>query len=541
MALLSSLLIVLLADPAGGATQDDPAPDAEPASERGLVQRSEGAFEGLTLFTPIRSTSTYLVDMDGEVVHTWKSDHPPGQSVYLLENGHLLRTAREGNPVFSGGGEGGRLQEFSWDGELLWDFVWSDQDHLHHHDIEPLPGGNVLLIAWEGRTREEAIAAGRDPSRTHAEGIWPDCVVEIEPVRPDGGKVVWEWHAWDHLIQDYDPKMANYGDVTAHPERIDVNADHRSTPAQSDAERRRLAELEEEMRKLGYIGDDEDEEDPDAGGAPPGGPGNRRDRLRQDWLHTNGIDYHAELDLIVLSLRSLSEVWVIDHSTTTEEAAGSTGGRHGKGGDLLYRWGFARNYGMGQGSPRVLYAQHDARWIEGVSPPRLTIFNNGEGRPDGQYSTVEEIELPYDAKRGFLLEEGGAFGPTEPAWTYAAPGRESFFSAFISGAQRLLNGNTLVCSGARGRVFEVTAEGEIVWEYLNPFGGDAPLGRRGGPPDRRGGPPGGPAPGRRGPPGGRGRRGPRGGPGGGPGMDAKGLFRATRIPLDHPGLADREL
>jgi hypothetical protein len=513
-------------------------PEGEQAPRRGLIQRSEGALDGFTLFTPIRSTSTYLVDMDGQAVHTWESEHPPGQSVYLLENGHLLRTAREGNPVFSGGGEGGRIQQFTWDGELVWDFLWSDAERLQHHDIEPLPGGNVLLISWEARSREDAISAGRDPARIHGEGIWPDCVFEIRPLPPGGGEVVWEWHAWDHLIQDFDPDKAYYGDVTLHPERIDVNVDHRSVPPTSEAERQRQAELEEQMRKLGYIGDDEDEEDVSGDGrAADKGPPQRRDRPRQDWLHTNGIDYSAELDLIVLSLRSLSEVWVIDHSTTSEEAACSEGGRHGKGGDLLYRWGNPRNYGMDRSVGRALYAQHDARWVTGAEPPRLTVFNNGEGRPDGTYSSVDELELPFDAERGFLRAEGEAFGPRELAWTYMAEERESFFSGFISGAERLPNENTLICSGAQARVFEVTSEGEVVWEYLNPFGGEVDLGPPGGPPNRRGGPPGP----RRGPPGPRGRRGPPGGRGRGPNMDVKGLFRATRIPATHPALAEREL
>ena len=65
-------------------------------------------------------------------------------------------------------------------------------------------------------------------------------------------------------------------------------------------------------------------------------------QVEVDWLHTNGIDYNAEYDLIVLSVPRMNELWVIDHSTTTEEALGSTGGRWGKGGDLLWRWGNPR-------------------------------------------------------------------------------------------------------------------------------------------------------------------------------------------------------
>jgi hypothetical protein len=92
--------------------------------------------------------------------------------------------------------------------------------------------------------------------------------------------------------------------------------------------------------------------------------------------------------------------------------------------------------------------------------------------PRGRGPRVEELVLPFDAKRGFLREPGAAFGPKLPAWTYVDP--KTFYSPYISGAQRLPNGNTLICAGVPGRVFEVTAAGEIVWEFLNPHGGDHP-------------------------------------------------------------------
>lgn len=53
----------------------------------------------------------------------------------------------------------------------------------------------------------------------------------------------------------------------------------------------------------------------------------------------NGIDYNPVLDQIALSTHNLNEWYIIDHSTTTAEAATSSGGNSGKGGDLLYRWG----------------------------------------------------------------------------------------------------------------------------------------------------------------------------------------------------------
>jgi len=523
------------------AAQDSPTPDPQP--QVGLRLRAAGAFEGYTLFCPLRSTSTYLVDMDGEAVHEWKSDHTPGNSVYLMDDGTLLRCCREDNPVFSGGGQGGRIQLVDWDGTVLWDYLCSDEEWMQHHDIQPLPNGNVLVLAWELVPREDAIALGRDPEQTAEAGLWPDFVREIRPVPPDGAEVVWEWHAADHLIQDHDPEAAGYGDVPLRPERVDVNADHRREPPLSEEQRRREAEIAAEMAALGYTGDDEEEE-----GEEEGDRGRDR-RPRSDWMHTNSIDYHPGLDLIVLSVPTMSEVWVLDHSTTTAEAAASEGGDFGRGGDLLYRWGNPRNYGAP--GERRLFRQHDARWILGGAPAHLgiTVFNNGEGRPGGPFSSVDEIRLPFDPESGFVRAPGAAFEPAEPAWSYTAPDPKTFFSSFISGAERLPNGNTLICSGSEGRIFEVTRAGEVVWDYVNPFGGEEREGRgapegRGEPRERRvgdlpdrpgppaGDPPGGGPPGA-GPPGGRGPGG-RGGPGG---MASTGLFRATRLAPDHPGLA----
>jgi hypothetical protein len=270
------------------------------------------------------------------------------------------------------------------------------------------------------------------------------------------------------------------------------------------------------MRALGYAGEDEGD------GPDEGREGREPGEFEGDWLHTNGIDWHPEHDLVVLSVRTFDEVWVIDHSTTTEEARGSKGGRWGKGGDLLWRWGNPRTYGGGDVADRRLFVQHDAQWIDAGSPGagNVLVFNNGEGR-EPPYSSVDELVPPFDPQHGFLREPGKPFGPAEPVWSYVAPERESFFSSFISGAQRLPNGNTLVCEGAEGRVFEVTPEGRVVWDWLNPFGGDAPP---------------------------RGRRPPRKPkPGEEDGAAAppepprnpipKGLFRATRIAPEHPGLA----
>ncbi len=241
-------------------------PAAKRDADAGAGSDESGAFAGYTLLAPLISTTTYLIDMQGRVVHTWKSEYPPGQSAYLLENGHLLRTASSGrhNGTFHAGGAGGRVQEFAWDGSLVWDFVYVSDEHLLHHDIERLPNGNTLMIAWEAKTREEAIAAGRDPDVQGDGVLWSDYVIEVKPTGPTTGEIVWEWHVWDHLIQDHDPGKANYGVVGEHPERIDVNpidwADQLSE------------EEREKLEAIGYL---------DASTRP------RPGRANPDWNHTN--------------------------------------------------------------------------------------------------------------------------------------------------------------------------------------------------------------------------------------------------------------
>jgi len=503
---LSALALTL--DSTSRAGPQEPPPEAEPA--RGLRVRAQGAFEGMTLFSPLLSHDVFLVDMEGEVAHTWKTDLPPAGSVYLLDDGHLLRSGRvEDNPMFRGGGIGGRIQEVDWDGKLVWDFPLADEYQTQHHDLEPLPNGNVLAIVWEHRFADDAREWGRDAEALGERGLWPDAVLEIRPERPGGGEVVWEWHVWDHVIQDRDPDGPNYGSVPDHPERVDINADHRDRPPISAAERERLEQLARDMRAVGYTGGDDDEdgdEDEDEEGAGDGAGAAPAPRRRgADWLHTNAVDYHPGHDLIALSVPNVNEIWVIDHSTTTDQAAGERRGRFGRGGGLLWRWGNPRTYGAGGDGDRRLFYQHDAQWVLDAAADelRLTVFNNGGGRPDGDWSSVEELLLPFDPERGFLREEGAAFGPSQPAWSYAAKGE--LYSGFISGAQRLPNGNTLVCEGDKGRVLEVTRDGRIVWEYWNPFGGEIATTQVGG------------------------------------NAPPKALFRATRIPSDHPGLAGRGL
>ncbi|MBL8898703.1 MAG: aryl-sulfate sulfotransferase, partial [Planctomycetes bacterium] len=464
----------------------------------------------------------------------WKSDVPLGNVAYLMADGTLLRAGRQGdNKIFRGGGEGGRIQKLDVEGQVIWDFVWSNEEYLHHHDIKALPNGNVLFLSWEKKTKAEAIAAGRDPRFLKGEWFWPDAVFEVKPVLPNGGEIVWEWHAWDHLIQDRDEGAQNFGVVEEHPERIDINADWMRFEVKEDP--KADAETAERLRALGYVGGppagDRPAGERGTGAAPaapsgtggPGGPGGPGMGAMggggADWMHSNAVDYHAGFDQILISVKHLNEIWVIDHSTTTEQARSSQGGRYGKGGDLLYRWGNPVAYRGGTPEQRQLFEQHNAHWIPAARPGagHILVFNNGSPREGRAWSSADEIALPVDAEGRYApRREDGLLGPEQALWSYTAPKKEDFFSSFISGVQRLPNGNTLICEGETRRVFEVTPEGATVWEWVMPLaliGSDAPPGGPGAAPG---------GPGGRGP----GGRGPRGG-----------LFRAERLSPDHPGLA----
>jgi len=398
-------------------------PDTNLAQTVGLFLNTSNAWPGYTLMAPMHHTNTYLINNAGQVVHMWTSTYEPGRSAYLMTNGHMFRAGmvKQGGPS-TGGGEGGRIEEYDWDGNLVWAIDYFSPTYIHHHDFKVLPNGNVLLLVAEKKTLAEVIAAGFNTNLLDAsiftQGyMLPDCLVEVTPTRPYGGTVVWEWHLWDHMIQDYDPARNNYGVVADHPELIDVN-----------------------------------------------GTGMR---IPQFWNHVNGIDHNAQLDQVILSIRGNSELFVIDRQLTTAQAAGHTGGRYNKGGDILYRWGNPAQYNRGTGGNQQLYQQHHTHWIETSCPGagNILIFNNGIGRG---YSAINEIVPPVDAAGTYSISSGAAFGPTSPVWTYVSTPATNFYSAEISGAQRLPNGNTLICEGIKGNLFEVTGAGQTVWRYMCP-------------------------------------------------------------------------
>ena len=395
----------------------------------GLTYFDERAYEGYPLYSPFSSDSTFLINNEGRVVHAWGGS-AAAMHAYLLEDGSILRAwDRDGSGeglVFAAGGDAGFLDKIDWEGNLLWRFEYHTDQYRAHHDIEPLPNGNVLMIAWEYKSMSDFVEAGGDSTLLGEGELWPDHIVEVRQTGPTTGELVWEWHVWDHLVQDHDDTKPNFGVVSEHAELIDLN----SHPGVAD------------------------------------------------WNHLNAIDYNPELDQIALSSPTFNELWIIDHSTTTEEAAGHTGGNSGKGGDLLYRWGNPREYGLGIEADQLLFFQHDVQWIgPGLDGEgNLLLFNNRHRTEQGDlFSTVDELKPPLLGDGLYELGGGAPFGPEDFVWTYRAPEPTDFAATALSGAQRLPNRNTLICNGARGQIFEVTPDGETVWRFTNPFTDDGIL------------------------------------------------------------------
>lgn len=441
-----------------------------------VLINSHGAMQGYTLFAPMGGMDTYLIDMKGEVVQTWHGNGRLTGAVYLLKNGNLLRAAspnRAQNVPFKGQGSmGGVIQEIAPSGEVVWEYYYISDKVKQHHDIEPLPNGNVLILAWELKDARDIRRAGGDMT-VHRDGeLWVEHLVEVRKNGPRSGEIVWEWHSWDHMVQDFNRDAPNYGSPKGNPQRMDLNYNPRG---------------------------------------------------KADWQHANSVDYDPVYDQIVLSFRSTNEVWVIDHSTTTEEAASSSGGRMGRGGDILFRWGNPAVYG-GEGQAQ-LAGQHDATWIPDGAPGEgnLLIFNNGDRR-SRQSDVVEVRPDNYRNLTGLSADV---------TWSYERAGGIPFYASHISGAQRLTNGNTLICDGPNGRLFEVSDAGQIVWEYQY---GNTQNGQTERPRNRNMA---------RGPRQGRDRNEVREGQR--PAMRAQRqmaqngsrnhLFRATRITIDHPGIA----
>ncbi len=311
----------------------------------GVIQWDKSAaFDGYNLVSPNLHNTTYLLDMQGNVVHKWTvASHPsyktaghPGLYAELLPNGHLLRGLRFQPKVVPFGGVSGAIQELDWDGKVVWEHVIYGPTANTHHAFERMPNGNTLIVAWQYKTYDEAVAKGRKPDtlpRKGADrqvdgivydGFWEDYVVEVDAK----GKEVWSWHSWDH--------------IGAGPDQLDINY---------------VLPVDD------YYGD-------------------------SDWLHLNSVRYIPETNQILVMSRNFGEFYLIDKAS----------------GKITYRWGNPSAYGKGErpsflnDGAQILFGPHDATWL---GDGKVLLFDNGWQRPAANRSRV----MIVDTKTGNMVWE----------------------------------------------------------------------------------------------------------------------------------------
>lgn len=376
-----------------------------------MFQASAQQWGLYTLYAPKNTNKAYLIDtMDTPgTFKTWTfaTTKKNGYSTYLIKGDTLVRSYAYSSNSLTGGGITGGFQKVAWDGTVTWDVVYSTSSYCMHHDICPMPNGNVLLISYEVKSATEAQQAG---ASYYTGGIWSEKIMELKQTGPTTYQVVWEWHLWDHLCQEVNASYNNYvSDVLDHPELMDIN-----------------------YKTFNSM--------------------NSKDRF-----HMNGLDYNEERDQIAISMHFPNELYIIDHSTTTAEAAGHTGGNAGKGGDFLYRWGYPANYdASGTANFNTI---HDAHWIAADHPtyPNYLCAYNNQGGTGGK-TAVDIWNPPYDGLN-FLHTPGTAYSPSTYAYRY-----NSTFTATNEGnSQQLPNGNILV-NNAFGAIYEVSPTGTVLWQ-----------------------------------------------------------------------------
>lgn len=369
----------------------------------GLVYHDTDVSDGYTLFTPSFNNKVYLVNNCGEVVNEWTFNEQPGLTCYLLENGNLLRAGKN------------HLETRDWDNNIVWTFDMEATGYKQHHDIEPLPNGNILCILNDVYSSSEMIAAGKDPSFVNSQ-VKTDKIIELQPIGNNGAVIVWEWKFMDHLIQDYDNTKGNFGAIIDHPELMDINFNN----------------------------------------------------LNTDITHVNGIDYNSNLDQIILSARHMNELYIIDHSTTTLEAANHSGGNANKGGDFLWRWGNPQAYKQGTTLSQKLFLQHDAKWVESgyTDEGKISVFNN-DGDGSAAFSAVHLI-TPHIVN-DIYQKENNIFNPSSYEWSWQGDILgETMDEGRKSGAHSLPNGNFIITETSQGRISEIKKDGTLIWSYVNP-------------------------------------------------------------------------
>jgi hypothetical protein len=401
-------------------------------------------YAGYTLFGT-RGTS-YLVDFEGHVNHTWNL----GTNPRFTEGGTLLDAAG-GNPS-----DQNLWKELDWTGNVVWQYTETRSNYHGHHDFakiyNPKLGDSTFIyIANKDLTAQQCLDAGCDPSHDYT-GSQMDAIVEVDMQ----GNVVWEWWFFDHVVQDIDPTKSTYGIIANTPGRINLNL--------------------------------------------------RGNPVKSDWMHCNSMDYNQALDLMVINSVH-GEFYVIDHGNTfiPNNPAGSIALAASSLGDFKYRFGDPAKYDQGDppsvldnwekatAGHKQLGGSHNIQWVKPGLPGEgnFLVFNNAQNLFElTPQSYIMEIN-PFLNSAG--VNTGNFVNPPaagynvvnspdanlmkekknvskQIVWRYSSKNNTSFYSTIGSSAQRLPNGNTLVCSMNDGHFFEIApSDSAILWEYFNPM------------------------------------------------------------------------
>jgi hypothetical protein len=373
-----------------------------------------------------RGTGAMLIDMSGNVVNQWQwLDGFPNK---ILPGGYIMGSTGMRNPKY-GFQDMLDLVQVDWDGNIVWKYhkyerikdprqkpVWmARQHHDYQREGNPVgyyvPGMDPLID--KGSTIILCHKNLRNP-KISEKLLLDDTIIEVAW----GGEVVWEWICSDHF------------------DEMGFSEEARNVLAR----------------------------DPGASGPAKGRAG--------DWMHMNSIsvlgpnkwfdlgDERFHPDNIIFSGRQTNIVAIISRKT----------------GRIVWQVGPDYNATPALRKLGQIIGQHHAHMIPRGLPGEgnILVFDNGgqagygspnPGAPTGlnnalrDYSRVLELDpVTLEVIWHYNHAESGSF---------LSPQSRKFYSNFISSAQRLPNGNTMITEGAGGRIFEVTPEREIVWEYVS--------------------------------------------------------------------------
>ena len=417
------------------------------------------AWSGFTVLSPLQTQAAIVIDMNGKVVKRWDGySNSAGGPARVLPNGDVIAAvgARPGRQ------ESLELQQRDFDGKVVWSFTGTEQVQTNdgktitalrqHHDWqrEDFPAGYYSPEATPARSGSNTlILAHTDHKLPDVADVLlqDDRIIEVSPQ----GQITWEWIAGQHINELGFDQAARAAIRGARAGRAGgaAGAGRGGPPPAGDAGR---------AGRPG--GDGRGAAGPGAAG--PSGAGRGGAPAAFDWLHLNSATYlgpnrwydagdkrfapnhvivsSREANLLAIIARDGSVVWRLGPDFRESDATRAIG---------------------------QMIGQHHAHFIPKGLPGagNLLVFDNGGPSGYGAPSPIAPNGVGVNARPSSRVLEIDPVS-LKLVWSYTAGAQ--FFSTNISGAQRLANGNTLITEGAGGRIFEVTTDRQIVWEYMNP-------------------------------------------------------------------------